>query len=481
MSLDESSEKFEYWIEQTGALVSEYLDNVGRKQVFQGVSPRQVWERFDKSLPEDPTPVPEVLEDVKNHIFSTVTNSAGPRYFGYITGGGNQAAVLAETIKAALNQNNLKWHSSPVSTELERLTMRWVAEFIGYSSDSAGVLLSGGSVANHNAVAVARTIKAPVNIAEEGLYNAPPMTFYVSREGHSSFDKAVDMLGIGKKYLRKLPVCKDLTVDTAAMEAAIQDDKKKGLHPVCAIGVAGTTNNGAVDDLATIADICQKHNLWYHVDAAYGGPAAAVESVSALFKGMEKADSVVINPHKWLYVPFEAGGLLVKNPEHLRRTFSTIPDYLKSDANESNRTDLMEYNLPLTKEFKALKVWMTLKTYGAKQIRKTIHSDIEKATYLKKRVENAPNLELMAPVPLSIVCFRYNPSRRTNTQLDELNDRLAESVEKDGRIFLTGTKIEGQTALRVCFINHRTRRDDIDVLVKVVQELGDQLVKEKGF
>lgn len=369
MSLDISSRQFRQWIEQTGTLITEFYDQKSEKKVFAGKSPKEVMALFEEGLPEEPSDIGEVLGAVREKVLESITNSVGPKYFGYITGGGNQVAVLAEMIKASLNQNNLKWHSSPVSTELEKLVMRWVAEFIGYPTTSAGVLLSGGSVANFNCLAVARKIKSPVDVSEEGMYGSPPQTVYVSAEGHSSFDKAADMLGIGKKYLRKIPVDGGQRIDIEALDGAIEQDKQAGFHPICAIAVAGTTNTGAVDDLLAVAGICKKHDLWYHVDAAYGGPAAKVTSVAHLFNGIELADSVVVNPHKWMYVPFEAGGLLVRNPDHLRATFSTIPDYLKSDKSGDGRTDLMEYNLPLTKEFKALKVWMTIKAYGAKKLR----------------------------------------------------------------------------------------------------------------
>lgn len=477
MSLDVPSRQFQHWIEQTGKLITEYYDEKSDRKVFSGKSPEEVIALFDEPLPEVSSEIDSVLSEVREKVLESITNSAGPKYFGYITGGGNQVAVLAEMIKASLNQNNLKWHSSPVSTEMEKLVMRWVAEFIGYPTSSAGVLLSGGSVANFNCMAVARKIKSPVDVAEEGMYGSPPQTVYVSAEGHSSFDKAVDMLGMGKKYLRKIPVDEELRIDIEALRKVIHADKEKGYHPICAIGVAGTTNTGTVDDLSAVAEVCEQHNLWYHVDAAYGGPAAKVDSVSHLFKGIERADSVVVNPHKWMFVPFEAGGVLVKNPEHLRATFSTIPDYLKSDQTGEPRTDLMEYNLPLTKEFKALKVWMTLKAYGARKIRETINEDIEKAKYLVDRIKNEPYLSLMAPAPLSIVCFRYSPpgTALSERELNNLNDAIIHHIEQDGRVFLTGTKIRGETAMRVCFINHRTERKHIDELVEVVLEIGKEV------
>jgi len=477
MSLDVPPQIFQRWLEDAGELILEYYEEKTDKKVFAGKTADEVIALLDEPLPEQPTEVEKVLLEVREKVLESITNSAGPKYFGYITGGGNQVAVLAEMIKASLNQNNLKWHSSPVSTEMERLVMRWVAEFIGYPTGSAGVLLSGGSVANFNCLAVARKIKSPVDVATEGMYGSPPQTVYVSAEGHSSFDKAVDMLGLGKKYLRKIPVDNEQRISIQALDKAIQMDKEKGLHPICGIGVAGTTNTGAVDDLNAVADICEKHDLWYHVDAAYGGPAAKVEGVGHLFDGIDRADSVVVNPHKWMFVPFEAGGVLVKNPEHLRATFSTIPDYLKSDQTGEQRTDLMEYNLPLTKEFKALKVWMTLKAYGAQKIRQTIREDVDKAGYLADKINAEPYLELMAPAPLSIVCFRYCPpgAARAESEFNEINDAIIHRIEQDGRVFLTGTRIGGETAMRVCFINHRTERKHIDELVEVVLEIGKEV------
>ena len=477
MSLDVSPQQFRQWINQTGEVIADFYSKKDKGAVFAGQSPQEVQQLLDESLPTDPQDINALLDETGQKILSSITNNIGPRYYGYITGGGNQVAVLAEMIKASLNQNNLKWHSSPVSTELERLVMRWVAEFIGYPTSSAGVLLSGGSVANFNCLAVARKIKAPADISDEGIYGSDPMTVYVSEEGHSSFDKAMDMLGLGKNYLRKIPVDNQMRIDTDQLESQIQADKNRGYHPICAIAVAGTTNSGAVDDLNAVAEICERHDLWYHVDAAYGGPAAKVDGVSELFAGIEKADSVVVNPHKWMYVPFEAGGVLVKNPEHLRKTFSTIPDYLKSDQQNGGRTDLMEYNLPLTKEFKALKVWMTLKAFGADRIRREIARDIEKANYVVGLVEANDKLQMMTPAPLSIVCFRYNPGGLNNQELNELNDQIIDQIEKDGRVFLTGTKVDESTALRTCFINHRTKETDVEFLKDVVLEIGDDMMQ----
>jgi glutamate/tyrosine decarboxylase-like PLP-dependent enzyme len=318
----------------------------------------------------------------------------------------------------------------------------------------------------------------PEQMSRKGLSGLPPMTVYVSSEGHSSFDKAVDMLGIGLDNLRKIPVDENFRIRPDILEEQIQQDLKSGFQPVCLIGIAGTTNTGAVDDLDALAEMSEKYNIWYHVDAAYGGPAAALESVSKLFSGMEKADSVVINPHKWLYVPFEAACILVKEPEKLRKTFSLIPDYLRSNEDGGGRTDLMEYQLPLTKSFKSLKVWMTLKAFGAKRLRDTIQGDIDNARYLASLIKKSTDFELMAPVPLSITCFRYWPEGMDEESTEQLNRKLAHAIEQDGRIFLTATKIHGKTALRTCFINPRTTRKDVEWILDVIRDIATKEMNE---
>lgn len=479
MSLDFDRDSFQKYLHHAVDVVSDLYENKLNRRVFAGKSPDEVLSAFDENLPEAETSVDTLLEKIRTDVIASATMNIGPRYFGYITGGGNQVAIMGDLISSALNQNNLKWHSSPISTEMEKLVIRWVSQFIGYPDQAAGAILDGGSTANFNCLAVARKNMADKSVAEDGMYGQKPMTIYVSEEGHSSFDKAVDMLGIGKKYLRKIPVNDQFQIDTKKLEEKIVQDKSAGLNPICVIGIAGTTNTGAIDDLENLAEVAKKHGLWYHVDAAYGGPAAAVDSVRSQFSGVEKADSVVINPHKWLYVPFEAACILVKEPEKLRRTFSHLPDYLKSDNKDDGRTDMMEYQLPLTKSFKSLKVWMTLKAYGAKRLRETIQEDIDKAAHLVDLINDSEDMELLAPAPLSIVCFRYAPKHLDEDQIEKVNQQLISEIEEDGRIFLTGTCLHGKTALRICIINPRTTREDVDAILDVVRDIGGKLLQRK--
>lgn len=474
MSLDFTNEELKRYINHASSIIEELYSDALDRRVFAGKSPAEVASLFDENIPELGLDPAKILEKVKTDIIGASTLNIGPNFYAYITGGGNQVAIIAEMISAALNQNNLKWHSSPVSTELEIRVIKWICEFIGYPDSAMGAILDGGSTANFNALAVARKNKAPDIVSSEGMYNLKPMTVYVSEEGHSSLDKAVDMLGIGKKYLRKVKADDQFKMDLEDLEKKIMEDKKNGLHPICVVGIAGTTNTGAVDDLKEIAAIAKKYDLWYHVDAAYGGPAAQLPFVEHLFEGLDLADSIVIDPHKWMYIPFEAGCFMVKEREKLRKTFSTIPDYLRSD-HDDGRTDLMEYQLPLTKSFKSLKIWMTLKVYGAKRIRETIQHDIDKAKYLAELIKESQDFELLAPVPLSIVVFRYAPTGLRESEFEVINKKLLSAIEKDGRIFLTGTKVQGKTALRTCFINPRTERKHVQNILEVISDLGSEL------
>jgi glutamate/tyrosine decarboxylase-like PLP-dependent enzyme len=329
--------------------------------------------------------------------------------------------------------------------------------------------LSGGSAGNLVGLAVARKQKAQFDAASLGMRGGPPVTVYMSQEGHASIEKAMVLLGMGRNQLRKIPVLDDFTID---------QDRKNGYHPICVVGYAGTTNTGAIDPLDALGDFCRKQELWFHVDAAYGGPAAGTEAVGRLFRGLNRADSVVVNPHKWLYVPAEAACILVREPKALRDTFQVVADYLRdeSDARVDRPLDFKDYGPQLHRNFRALKVWMTFKAYGARKLRAAIESNIKIMRYLADRIDQSQDFVRLAPVPLSVVCFQYRTPDISvygdQKYLDELNSRLLEALEKDGRVFLSGTKIHGKRALRACSVNHRLRREDVDFLLDVIREVG---------
>jgi glutamate/tyrosine decarboxylase-like PLP-dependent enzyme len=480
--LDCDLEVFQDDLRKASELVVRLYGRLHQARITPAKTRTEIASLFDESLPEESQPMASILGEVEDKIFANSTLYLSPRFLGYINSGGNQAAVLGELLASAVNQICAMWHFSPAASEVERRVIRWIAQFIGYPSEAGGCLLSGGSAGNLVGLAVARKQKAHFDAASLGMRGGPPLTVYVSQEGHASIDKSMVLLGMGRNQLRKIPVRDDFTIELEALENQITEDRKNGYRPICAVGNAGTTNTGAVDPLDALAELCRKHDLWFHVDAAYGGPAAGTKAAGKFFRGLDRADSVVVNPHKWLYVPAEAACILVREPRALRHTFQVVADYLReaNDATADAPLDFKDYSPQLHRSFRALKVWMTFKAYGATKLRAAIESNIGVMRYLADRIDESQDFVRLAPVPLSVVCFQYRTPdisvHGDQKYLDELNNQLLEVLEKDGRVFLSGTKIRGKRALRACSVNHRLRREDVDFLLKVIREVGSSLI-----
>jgi glutamate/tyrosine decarboxylase-like PLP-dependent enzyme len=479
--LDSYVDSFRQELQQASELVVRLYEGLGQARLTPAKSREEIASLFEEPLPLEPQPMGTILQDVENNIFANSTLYLSPRYFGYINGGGNQAAIAGELLASAVNQICAKWHFSPAASEVERRVIQWIAQFIGYTPEAEGCLLSGGSAANLVGLAVARRQKAQFDAASLGMRGGPSVTVYVSKEGHASIEKNMALLGMGREQLRKIAVLDDFTIDLEALEKQLAEDRGNGYHPICVVGNAGTTNTGAVDPLDALAEFCQKHDLWLHIDAAYGGPAAATEAAGKLFRGLERADSVTVNPHKWLYLPVEAACILVRKPRALRDTFEVVADYLReeSDAGANGQLDFKDYGPQLSRSFRALKVWMTFKAYGARKLRAAIESNIEVMRYLADQIDQSLDFVRLAPVPLSVVCFQYRTSDTSvhgdQDYLDKLNNRLLEALEKGGRVFLSGTNIRGKRVLRACSVNHRTRRRDVDFLLEVIRDVGGSL------
>lgn len=482
MSLDFSSEELRKLLYKSSDMVVDLFKGLEDRKVFHNKTPKEVESLFKEGLPENPSDISALLDKINSDVIETSTFLGSPNYHAYCNGGAAQTGIIADLITSALNQNNTKWHGGSSATELEKNVINWIAEFIGYPTSCGGTLVSGGSVANLTSLAVARKVKYSEDIQLEGLYGVKKATLYTSSQNHSCVDKSVDILGIGRKHLRKIPVKDDFRMDTLKLEEQIIKDIEAGFLPICVIGTAGTTNTCAVDPLDEIADICKKYNLWFHVDGAYGAPAAGVKNYKELFKGIERADSIAVDAHKWFYVPYEAGGVLVKNPEHLRETFKILGDYVKLDNEASDRFEFMEYGLQLSRSFKALKVWLLFKTFGAEKVRKAIENDINNTHYFSLLINEAKDFEQMAPSPLSAVCFRYlttDEGIRNNEEfIAKLNKKILQEAEKDGRVFITGTIIDGKPVLRASFLNFRTKKEHVDYLLSVIREIGKRVSKE---
>ncbi len=478
MTLDLDLFRFRQLLERSCEQVLSLYAGLEQKRVTHSSSPRLVADQFSGPLPTEGRAPEEVLARDIPFIFEHSTLNISPRFFAYVMSGGSQVGILAELLCAALNVNHAKWHLASAAAEIERTTLRWLSEFIGYREDAGGALVSGGSEANLYCLRVARDAQAP-ETREEGCQQAGrPLTLYASAETHSCVMKSVQMLGLGSRSLRKIPVDAHYRVDVAALEALILQDQREGLRPFCVVGNAGTVNTGSVDDLDALADVASRHGLWFHVDGAYGAAAASVDLTRELFRGMRRADSIALDPHKWLQVPFEAGCALVRDWTSLRNTFGYAAPYLRAKSDSEERWDWMGHTFQLSRSFRALKVWMQFQVYGSHKLAAVIEDNVRLMRQLAADIEQSPDFELMAPAPLSIVCFRYAPEKLRalgEDAVDGLNDRLLEECERRGTYFLTGTKLKGHTALRACLVNHRATASETQGLLAHLRALGEEL------
>ncbi len=361
------------------------------------------------------------------------------------------------------------------ASRVEVQVLDWCKEMLGYPREASGLLVSGGSMANLVGLAVARNAKAEDDVAQSGLAGLPRrMVLYASTETHNSVKKAVSLLGLGRQALREIPVDREFRVDLAALRAAIAADRAAGHHPFCVVGNAGTVNTGALDDLEALADLCRDQDLWLHVDGAFGALAALAPELRPRARGMERADSLAFDFHKWMYMPFEVGCVLVRHEEQHHATFTAPAEYLKrSDrGTASGPTWFSEYGVQLSRGFRALKVWMSLQEHGARKYGRLIEQNVAQAVYLTERVERTPELELLAPTALNIVCFRYRAPGLDDEMLDRLNEEVLLGIQEAGVAVPTATRLRGRYAIRVAIVNHRSRREDFDLLVEEVLARG---------
>jgi aromatic-L-amino-acid decarboxylase len=401
----------------------------------------------------------------------------GPRFFAYVFGSGEPVAALGDYLASVLNQNVTAWRSAPAAVTIERTVIEWLAQAIGCAQFS-GSLCGGGSAANLMALAMAREAKVPAN--EHG---ARPALVYASAEVHMSIAKAVALLGLGQKNLRIIPTDSEFRMDTEALDRAIEKDQNAGRTPMAIVATAGTVNTGAVDPLNPIADVAQKYDVWLHVDGAYGALAAI--AIPGDFVGLSRADSISLDPHKWLYQPADCGCLLYKDPGWARVTFSHTGEYarpLTEDPVEGFA--FFEESMELSRRFRALKLWLSLRYHGMGAFREAINQDLAHARHLEEKIGEHPALELLGSGPLSAVCFRYVggsdgvPRLKDEAELNRVNAAILQHlVRVRGRVFLSNAMIRNRFALRACIVNHRARRRDVDTIVEEVLESAKEIKK----
>ena len=438
-----------------------------------------------RELPEQGRDIAPVIEEFSEKFFRLSTLNGSPRFFGYITSSAAPVGALADLLAAAVNPNCGAWALSPVATEIENETIRWLAEFMGLPGNWDGVLVSGGNKANMVGFTAARTAKASWDIRANGLTagDAKRLVLYTSKETHTWISKAADIGGLGTAAVRWIPTDHKLRMRVDLLEESIAADLAAGLAPFMVCGTAGTVGTGAIDPLPAIAKVCRKYDLWFHVDGAYGAPAVALADASDDLKGLRLADSIAIDPHKWLYSPIEAGCILTRHPTALKDAFGFKPHYYQFDDNEGQEVkNYFEYGPQNTRGFRALKIWLAFQQIGAKGYRRMIADEIALAHRLYEMIGGHDSLE-RGTVSLSITTFRYVPhdlrgapdDGSLTEYLNELNERIATAVRLSGEAFLSNAFLEGRFMLRACIVNFRTTLKDIAVLPDLVTRIGREI------
>ncbi|MEV4289757.1 pyridoxal-dependent decarboxylase [Nonomuraea bangladeshensis] len=454
--------------ERAAALVAAHLAGVPDGPVWQPVPDGERAWLSGQELPADGRPLDDLLDDVRAHVLPHPMGNGHPRFFGWVNSPPNPAGVLVEPLAAALNPSCAGGdHAGP---HLERAVVRWLAELTGFPHPPGGGLLtSGASMATIVCLAAARQRAALADgwdAREEGLAGRPPFVLYVTEEGHSCLHKAAQLLGLGARNVRTVPVDAAYRMDVAALRAMVAEDLAAGRRPFCVAGSAGTVNSGAVDPLDAIADVAAEHGLWFHVDGAYGALGVLAEGAAPHYAGLERADSLALDPHKWLGVPVGCGCALLRDPGAARAAFSLVPSYLVDD-NAGDLGWLAEYGPEQTRPFRALKTWATLSSLGRSGVVRLVEHTTGLARTLAAMVERAPDFELLAPVVTSITAFRHTPAWSGDP--DALNRAVPFAVQARGNAFLTGTRLGGRDALRACFLHPDTTERDLEILLDEIR------------
>ena len=450
----------------------EHLETVRQRQAWKPI-PAEVSQELGGEVPLEARDPEQVYADFQRLILPYPTGNIHPRFWGWVIGSGTAFGMLAQLLEGAMNCNVFGADQGPV--QVERQVIDWFKQAMGFPPGSSGILTTGGSASNLVGLTVARHAKAEVDIATEGVRGAPRgMVLYASTETHSSVGKAVELLGLGSAALRRIPVDGDFRIRTDLLRQAIRQDREAGRLPFCLVGTAGTVNTGAFDPLEELAEVCREQNLWFHVDGAFGAFATLSDTLSPLVRGMHRADSLALDMHTWMHVQYDAGCVLLRSPQQHRAAYTHPAAYLHPQSRGLGGGSLWfhEYGFELSRGFRALRIWMAVQEHGFRKYGQLIEQNVRQAAYLRERIASAPELELLAPAPLNIVCFRYAAPGRDEPALTALNQGILADLQEQGIAVPSSTVLDGRFALRVAICNHRSRREDFDLLVEETLRLG---------
>ena len=468
--LDPSADEIRDWGNSVIQLMTDYLGNLRDRGVYRHMFSRRIRDRLDATLPTKGTDFDGLLRVFREDIIPFSRQNAHPRMFGYVQSPGTPIAAFADLLASTLNANLTVWRSAPAPVEVERLTIDWIRQILGFNAGAGGLFVSGGSMANLAALAAARQTKDCLS---------GRLRIYASSETHFSIVKAAALLGIGRENVCHIAVDERFRIRTDDLVVKITADLEAGCVPLCVVANAGTVNTGAVDPLAEIREIANRFQLWMHVDGSYGALAILAKSARELFAGIERADSVALDPHKWLYLPVDVGCVIYRDPEIVHAAFAHEAEYTRIIGQEADEAfAFWDYGPELSRRFRALKVWMLLKGVGVDALSEAIENNLACARHLESMVRASDDFEMAAPVELSIFCFRHMPAQLRNESpktIDAFNERLLVALQRDGSSYLSNATLGGRFALRGCVLNYRTTLHDIEILLDDLRRVAKSL------
>lgn len=450
--------------------VADYFDNIEQRPVLAAIEPGDLKAQLPPAPPARGEPMEKIIEDLDRLIVPALTHWSHPSFFAYFATSTSAPGILGELVTAAFDNKAMLWRTSPASTELEEVVLDWLRQMMGLDSGLAGIIYDTASVSSLHAIAAARE-GVEQRIREEGMSGRPDLPLlrvYVSEHSHSSIEKAVITLGLGQRGVRKIPTDQKFRMDPRALAQAIDDDKRNGYLPFCIVATVGTTSTSSIDPVPEIVPIAEEHRLWLHVDAAYAGSAAVVPELRHILDGSERADSLVTNPHKWLFTPFDLSVLYCRHMELLKRAFSLVPEYLRTPEQEKVRSG-SDFGIQLGRRFRALKLWMVMRYFGHEGLAARIREHCRLARLFASWVDESPDWELTAPLPLALVCFRARP-RSENDDADALNEAIMHGVNATGRALLSHTRLQDKLTLRLSIGNIRTTETHVRDVWELLNE-----------